>query len=510
MILNDVKELLNKTVNSTGLIINNSLLYDLIFFIEEKNIYKDKKSGIKISVSEFKEKFNLDETIINRHINHLLENSIVWRSKLEYDIENNIREIYRYDLNCNIKLSSLDRFIYTTIKEYNKVKESICIVDNETKINLHKNLQYIEIDVDNSLKDIYDSNMELKGKKLQSLYIFQCYFKNYYISQKESDKRIYHTITSMSSKLHKHLYINNIKVSSIDAKQSQLVLLSLLTKDIDENFYTDVHTSYIYDNIINYYKELINKECMITNNDIKFKYLDSNYIPQYINVNDLNKDIIKPIVYAALFSGFNNKGYNTVTEYFKIKYPKLVEYININFPKENKLAAKLQSLEASIWLTAFNNLSNKNIITIPKHDNLFFKYYDSQIVLLEIIKQFKRKGLEINKSNYEQYLDLNIVNDRTMFNKINIEVNILEDFNEEYSKFQQEIQKEIQKEINHSEIQKEIGNTDLTIYNFINKDGERFNGIKSEFIKIYNLDKSAIRQLISGKLNTSKGWKLDI
>ena len=61
---------------------------------------------------------------------------------------------------------------------------------------------------------------------------------------------------------------------------------------------------------------------------------------------------------------------------------------------------------------------------------------------------------------------------------------------------------------NQSEIQRSVGNTDLTEYTFIHKDGSTFTGIKSDFASKFNLDKKNLNKVITGKSKSIKGWSL--
>jgi hypothetical protein len=494
-ILGDVQKIISQNLikEETTKIINESLLYDIIFFVEEKSTFN--KENI-IYLDEFVKKFNLCKEVINRHIDWLIENGIIWRNHLEFNIETNMRNPYKYDINWNIKVTNYERFIYTTYKAFNELKENVPNVDNITKVNVLQGLNHTQIDYNSALNTIYNSEkMKRKGKNLQSLYVYQLAFKKFYITQKSIDKRIFHTITSISSELHKHLYIDGIKASSIDAKQSQLVLLSLLTKDVDLDYYNAVHNTYLYDVMIEFIKSKIEKESLIKNKDIKFQYFDGEEnITKYISVNELDKKLIKPITYAALFSGFNNSQYNAVTEYFEIHFPKLVKYIRENYKKENSLSLVLQKMEASIWLSAFNKLSKSNIISVPKHDCLLFKYPNVNIILDELIYQYNLKGLNINKDNFTKYFDINLEKDN-LYKQFELpSIVILDDFNDEYNN-------------SNKLIQKLIGNTDLTVHTFFNKvTNEYFSGIKSVFLNKFGLDKSRVRELISGKIKSTKNW----
>jgi hypothetical protein len=501
-ILGDLQQIIsfNLSNKTSKEIICESLLYDIIFFIEDKIAYNQDKTsnGVVIYVDDFLYKFKLSKLVINRHINWLIDNTIIWRSKLEYT--NDVRLPHRYDINWDIKITGLTRFIYTTYKEYNKLQDETTLVRNITESNIYSNLNNVSIDWEKALNTIYNSDMKIKGKKDQSYYIYQIAFNKYKVSQKSSDKRIYHNITNLSSKIHNSLYINNIPVSEIDAKQSQLVLLGLLTKDIDYTFFNAVTTTYIYDDIIKYAIDKLNRESLTLDKQQYLQYYCSDeHKTNYIHPNKIDKNIIKPLVYASIFSGFNTKNYNIVTEYFTIKFPKLVEYIKTTYKKEDSLSNTLQKFEASIWVTVFNKLSKNKIITVIKHDALLFKYYDVQVILDELIHQYGLKGLKIDKYNYTKYLELKIVKPETkeLFKPTKPNFVILDNFRETYSEIQSEIQSEIVQP-----------NTDQTIYTFLNKNGETFTGIKSKFTSQMNLDKSAVNKVINGKEKSVKGWSL--
>ena len=506
-ILGDIQEIISNNLKIDKItekgFINESLLYDIIFLIEENlNSQLDINNGVEIYRDKWTNRLNLGYNTILRHIDWLVKYRIIWRSNLTFTpsdkgFKNDIR---RYNIHKDIIINNYQRFVYTTYKDFNKIQNILPIIDSETKSNIYLNLLKISIDLESALKTIYNIDMKYKGKKQQSFYTYQIAFQKFNIIQKSDEKRVFHTITSLSSELHKDLYIDNQQVSEIDARQSQLVLLSLITKNIDDSFYNDVHSTYIYDDIVKYWKTKIEKEIFITNKNIKFRYYDDkDKITKYIEHYNINKNIIKPLVYASLFSGFNDKNYNPVTEYFKQIYPKLVEYIKANYPKENSLSNKLQTFEASIWVTAFNKLSKNGIHCIIKHDAILFKQEDEYDVLSEVIKQYKINGLTINKRNIDKYLDININTKRIDKPFVKPTLIIIDDFETEYKETQTEIQ---------TEIQRSVGNTDLTEYTFIHKDGSTFTGIKSDFASKFNLDKKNLNKVITGKSKSIKGWSL--
>lgn len=502
-ILGDIQEivsdLLPKSKFINGKFINESILYDIIFFIESKEVYENnKKQPAKIYLSEFEKVTGLSEHVVNRHIDWLLENGIVWRNALSYSEVNGVkkRNPYTYSINFNLQITNYQRFIYSTLKDFKNLKDLSVELKNITEVNAYSNLMKMNIDLESALKSIYNSNKKAKGKRLQSLFVYQMALQKFYISQKENGKRMFHTVTSLTKSVHDHLYIDGVQVSEIDAKQSQLVLLSILVKNIDTQFFLDAHTTYIYDSIIDYYKRKIERENLINNTDSKFAYFDeADKIWKYIDFEEITKDIIKPQMYAALFGGFGNDK-NPVTQYFEFKYPVLVDYIRKNYPKENSLASKLQEMEASVWLKAFNNLNEMGINCLPKHDSLLFKEKDAHPVLMAVIDAYEAIGLIISQFDYKKYLEITYrFGSKFEFEKP--EIIILDDFKTEESEIQSEIQSGI--------VQM---NTDFTQYSFESDKGDSFKGLKSEFVKKYNLDKSAINKMINGKRKSVKGWVL--
>ena len=504
-ILGDIQEIISNNLSKNSKpLISEALLYDIVFYIEGKlSTPENIEKGTKISKQDWAANFSVGYDVILRHIEWLISYSIIWRSTLMFkpaeireDNESFKNEVRKYNLHYSIKINNYNRFVYTTYKDFNMLKDLTPVLNNITESNVYVNLMKTDIDWEKAIETIFKSEMRYNGKRQQSFSTYQLAFKKFKLHQKNSDRRIFHTVTSLSSKLHKHLYIDSKRVSEVDAKQSQLVLLSLLTSGVDSLFYNDVHNKYMYDEIISFWQNKIEKDIMLTNKTVKFKYFDANdKITKYIEHYKLNKDIIKPLVYAALFSGFNTKNYNPVVEYFEIRYPKLVEYVRNNYSKENSLALELQKLEASIWLKTFNNLCDKGIACLPKHDAILFKSEDEYKVIQELIEQYNANGLTINKDNIDNYLDIDL-NTESLNKPIEPpKVVLIDDFETE--------SKNMQKEIKMKQ-----GKTNLTQYFFTRKDGSTWVGIPSDFAHEFNIDKKNVNKFIKGKLNSlnKKEW----
>jgi len=496
MILNDVKILTEYKLktNPTCTTIFKSVCFDILDII-------DKSTTKEISVKQFESQCKKSWELIERHILWLIDNKIIWRSKLTYNVdsvEKNIPlyNVYRYDIHNQVNITNFDRFVYTTVNSL-ECNTTTTTVDNELRLLLNS-LNKLDIKLMDSLEYIYNSTKEQK-RKLSRL----CYniaLKEHTIGYGKNVKRVFHTVTSIPKDLHKFLYINNKQVMIIDAKQSQLTLISNLTRDVDSEFHNIIDNGYFYNDLINYFKdELSYNESISDEKDAGYLCYwknDEKDGEKYkkIHWSEINKDEhIKPLVYASLFSGFTNN--SPVTTYMKERY----ENVLVSFTAKVKQAgyrspaAFLQDLEAMIFISAAIELIYNNIDVITKHDSLMFNPDNYEIVKATLDRYYKLNNINFFKIETEQEGGLQ----HSLFEKPNVDV--IND-NSDHSS--------IQKQIDHSSIQKQIGNTDLTVYTFIHSSGESFTGIKSVFIKSFNLDRKSVNKVISGIVKQTKGWSI--
>ena len=514
MILNDIKLLIEYKLRTQKThLIYKDVCFNIIDAIESLS-YIDNHKGNEVTLKYITSKVNRDITVINRHINWLIDEKILWRSKLSYTKVDNkpvAYDTYRYSIHNNFQLTNLERFIFTTSKniEYNKKYE----MPEDGKLQVIWNtLHKFQVDIDNSLRFLFEME-DVDNKQQQSKQLYKILLKQHKVSTGTKVDRIYHTITGISSDLHQFLYIDGYIVSELDAKASQITLISNLTRYVDNILHTKVDNGEFYEWIVELTKERLAYEESIGVSDGKLKWFDESSNSMFsCHHKRINKKVVKPSVYAALFSSFTNNSLiskiiieecsDVITEFHNI-IRKSSEYINFisdePFTEQQKLgrsgARLLQNLETKIWYGVVEELIlHHNIKCVNKHDSILYTIDNKDIVMQVITKHMYKNNVFFFLLN-ETDRNLNTIK----FTEKEVDCVFIEEL--DYST--------IQKNIDHSTIQKNIGNTDLTNYTFLHKDGRTFTGIKSVFIKEYSLDKKSVNSVIKGERNSVGGWVLN-
>ena len=472
--------------------------------------------------------------VIKRHIKWLTDNNILLKSNETISNSyinqfSNLRyqKPFQYRLTNDVtgKLDNLRMFVYSSLskvlnekmnlRNHNKVDCSLKF-DNPNKFKnnnslrlIRESLNDVSIDLYKALEILYNSKTII-NKNDQSKLVYKIALNdNDNISYGNVVNRLYSNITSLSSEVSSCLYINGYKTNEIDARASQITLISLLTRHINSPLHSLVDSEDIdsfYNNLISYIHSNYINSLIVVKSDNNKSYRKTVNSKEYYHA----KNDIKPDVYAAIFSGFSNG--TTVSSAIKSLYEEPINYLlnkignkikvikdktkssyinGIKFTKlkiqyKSKLAEFLQNLESSIFVTTSVELKKQfDISTFTKHDAIYCKVEQTEYVKQQLINRYKSLGLihikpiHISSTNYKPSI---FIQPKVNVIYLNISSN--------------------------SEIQKSIGNTNMTVYKFRNdKLNLEFTGIKSEFIKKYNLDRGSINKLIKGKIKSSKGWK---
>lgn len=470
-ILNDIKLVIEYNLRySKSHLIYRSVCFAIIETIEKHSkTYSNK--GYEITLNQFSTSCNVSVPVINRHIKWLMEQTIIWRSNLSYkktDVKMDQYDIYRYDIHSAMPITTLKRFIYKTANTV----DTIDIEPTEKALNImYKSLKRMSIDIESALNELYESDIDNKFQQSRALY--KVYLNNHTINYGTNVNRVYHTITSISSFLHKYLYIDGYKVSEIDAKQSQLTLISNITHHIDSDFHSIIADGSFYDWLINHLKETVTE--VTTNVSIGGRVWKAK-----VAIEDINeKADIKPMVYASIFSGFKNG--TTVSKVMKSYFNDVIIELN-NIVGEESLASYLQNLEASIWVNASVELNENGILNVTKHDSILYNGLHKSLVLKCVKKHYNKRGIKYSVKFNHSPVTNNVFPYQQDSPVINEVVNDLDNLHQ--------------------------SNTDMTLYTFEHKDGRVFTGIKSEFVKQYQLDKKSVRGVIIGIRKSVGGWFL--
>lgn len=463
---------------------------------------------------DFTDNINASSPTIQNHIKWLMSENIIIRSIKEQT--HTITRVqkgatiykyspYQYNIHPNVEISSFQLFVYETYNSINLKKKKNDLycklkntpnLDDDVKLLLDAQSK-MTIDINEALTTLHTLNNKDKFRMAKNVYMLA--LKQYKVTRGLNVNRVYNNLTTQPSKLHKHLYLDGYKVSEIDARSSQLALISLLTRHIDSDLHSIIEnsskTNNVYTEIIKYLH--LNYEFIDVIRTIKGKT-----IKMVIDVTDIQiKDDIKGDVYASIFSGFSNE--TTISKVMKKLFGNVIDYLlnkvgtrivfiekYVNYidgfkfqmlkTKEiSNLARYLQNLEAKIWLKTAVKLIKKGILAVSKHDSIIVQTKHLKTAVKAIKDEYNYNGFNITDKN------LNI-------------------FDGGINEF-----KFIQPEVKVIYIRDDLiqQNTNLTKMTFFNKKtGETFIGIISDFRKKYSLDKTGVRRLSNGSRKSFKNW----
>jgi len=507
------------------------ILYSIAELINSYNDYQEHAnflSGVEIPISRFKSNLNISSTTFNLHILFLITNQIVWRSKLSYSTTNAVtstgsfyNDTYRYDIHSDIPFNTCKKFIYTIDKEIHTPAFA-----QPTKYDLELNnlitvLNGVKIDFDAALDDVFlDSTRNNIATRHAATAIYNIAIQQFMITRGKKVNRVYSNITALPSSVHKYIYLDNKHVSEVDAVSSQLTLMSYLTRkqSLNSDFHSIIDDGIIYKYIIQKLKEQLNFEILNDNikpkkdfeineglyyrntlykiNKLPFRrrkagvlqYIDSNNKWNYIHRNKITKKIIKPLVFAAIFSGFDNN--NAISKIFHSEFNSVInvfyDTVGITeYDMKNKLvgsvaATFLQNLEAKIWIGAASELISKGIPVLTKHDSMLFNLKYKITVNDILVKHYKLNGINIKSTQ----LGLTENSNEIEFTPSPIEVVELD-------------------------INKRLTKLHGVKYKFKNKiTNEIIEVTLNEFKINYCISSSSVSRLLKGKLKSIKGWYL--
>lgn len=518
---------------------SKGIYYNLIIEVLDTILSKPKgEFGHIVYNSDLTQNCSASINVIKRHIRWLLVNNILLKRdgsrtdiKMGFHAKSN-NPIYKlnphqYKLSNSMELDSLRMFVYKSLhnvitddieKNKNKLKY-VSLKESPNRFNnnllaLQTGLDKVSIDIENALKELYYSDSQDKIAQAKNCYKIALN-DNDNICYGTQVNRVYSNITSISSLIHKYLYIDGYKINEIDARASQITLISLLTRNYDSELHKIVDSNNpdsFYNSLIRYVKHNYESVTVIRNFTDEYGHTKKIRLSKDPFNIYLTKSDIKGDVYSAIFSGFTNNSTvsNVIKELYgdvinplmdmvgtrvefkpinsKITYINNSKFVPLKIKLKSNLAKYLQDLESSIFVDTAIKMNELGYYCITKHDSIMMNNSQYDIFLDEIINKYKEVGL----------LDVLPIHFKP---KLSIDDNLF--------KFeQQDVEVEIIDELDKSEISKSIGNTNMAIYKFRNdKLKLEFAGIKSEFINKYKLNRGSIDKLIKGKIKSSKGWK---
>lgn len=233
------------------------------------------------------------------------------------------------------------------------------------------------------IKRITLDNATILRYQLQALKVnFEAHFFT-----RDAYRRVHTLYTTLPSLLHPFLKHNNQTIYTLDAANSQPLLLNTLINNSKFKQHTEqgiFYTVFAHE-IIRLKKQQL-KESVFTQFTTKYNITPTSQ-KQFIT------DYIKPLVYQILFSSkelmySNSFAYDALCNLYGVNFIADLEALR----KQGNLATRLQSIEASIFIDEFSN--DKNLVT--KHDCL--------IVPSNKANQYKNRLEQI----YKDKLNLNV------------------------------------------------------------------------------------------------------
>lgn len=382
---------------------------------------KNKRKAIKqildfLKYMDDKSKSLKGTDLINIHTNILIEKFSIhtYVAYMELLNELNIVRAVPYDI-INEKTGKQQYYKFEAngkglTKRYKLTdsykKEDLCLVifndkkEIEYDINGRFNTKYvktiknIEIDLKAAIRDEYKNKTSNNSLRIRLNTLFNLYNKRF-IKKGDNVDRIYHSLSNVSKISRKHLHIKEQKFNDIDIISCQPLLLCYLLRslnmELDSNYLLDCESGNLYENFI------IEGEQYI---DVIYDFKDGKIISKRNQVIKIGYNLtkeeyseirqeIKRLLYKNIFFDFKSK--SDISLKFKELYPITFESLEELDKSEEKMAYRLQNLEASI----FNDLvPTKSKYYFTLFDAIYFTDLDDTgQLLIELTNKFQKMDI---------------------------------------------------------------------------------------------------------------------
>jgi len=229
-----------------------------------------------------------------------------------------------------------------------------------------------------------------------------------------NNNRISSSYILIKKEYRKYIYYwNGIKpvyFDTLDMVSAQMTILSSLL-NVKSPFHDIIHKGDIYD----YLETELRKfptYFYTERNGLKYKSI-------ICKTSDLNRKIIKELLFSSLFSAF--KSNNSVNHIFKQLFPEIItdtkriikayrKNLITNVSDGTVLALILQTKESDLFNKITNTCLKNHLIVIPQYDGLLYLPHQKEQVLKIVNDEFKKQEIFLNLHFDENNLKLNKFN----------------------------------------------------------------------------------------------------
>ena len=479
----DVKNFLDENLKSNppkNLKYDLKVFYNLISYIEQLSMYTEEEH-VRISQRNLTNFLNISKETLNKYIKYLISIYLIHRTSC-YNISEKEKISYGYKFCNEVIFTTFEKYCYsyeseTGLKEFN-------LNDVGVKYTFD-NISNLKVDLNSAIKKLnnlyFNEDISMRKCKSSSNGLYDLAIGKYFISRGKDSDRIYSSFTGISKRVSEFVYFKGKQLSEIDAKSSQLLILSYLTRNVKSDFHKIVKEQDFYiwmlDRVSNLLKDS-DKEYVVYNSKLK-------RVGEYLKPEMLTRDFIKGEVYKSMFSFFG--GNSCTTRIFKKFFtPVIDEFYTLlnNYNQTNCIeispAAFLQRFEAGVFINAFIELNDNGIECFTKHDSICFLSQDYTAVLECLIKHYALNGMDDIKD---------FLKEKLYYKTLTHELEPVKIYN---------IEQEFKT------LKTQVESDKLNFYN--KKTKEFFNGTKVEFIEKFNLLNSSVNRLILGNAKSYLSW----
>ena len=305
-------------------------------------------------------------------------------------------------------------------KEYDKEQLNKKRYCEKVRYHLVKSFNSnLEMDIDGATNEV--STFDKKNYEVNIRMVHEYDTKAWkYSIKKETDNRLHTNITGTNNKLLKYISYKNEKLSEVDIKTSQPLLMYVILKNIFDDSMNNESTIFLekklgvellgkiksngidFEELNNFGDVILNKDLynyLVSRVEIKkdnneYYYIDRSVKPNKKVYFNSKRDLIKSCMMRALYNGIGPE-ITSIKKQFKSIF-NVADLINkhekISYSKSN-LSHVLQSFEAHVLLDLIAkdiSVKYKDIPLFSKHDSLIT--YKS---LIDEVRDFTQKQFKI-------------------------------------------------------------------------------------------------------------------
>ena len=400
----------------------------LIYYIVKMTDAKEEEAVIEV--------VNLNSKILRKnfvdrykpYLSYLEEINLIWLPRY-YSVGNHSNmyaftdkyyELERGLINFKIDDVILLKKVNSGNKEYDKEQLKKRRYCEKTRRHLVKSFNSnLEMDIEGATNEVSTFDARKYGVNIRRVHEYEAKKWRYQINPL-TDNRLHTNITWTNNKLLKYLTYKNKKLSEVDVKTSQPLLMYVILKNIFDDSMNNESTIFLekklgvellgkiksngidFEELDNFGDVILNKDLynyLVSRVEIKKDNNEYYYIDRSVKTNkkvyfNSKRDLIKSCMMRALYNGIGPE-ITSIKKQFKSIF-NVADLINkhkkISESKSN-LSHVLQSFEAHVLLDLIAkdiSIKHKDIPLFSKHDSLIT--YKSSI---DEVRDFTQKQFEV-------------------------------------------------------------------------------------------------------------------